>query len=823
MNIGGLSGTTSSSIKGFGGLASGLDRDSLIEGMTSGTTAKINKQQQKKTLLQWEQTAIRNITDKLTAFADKYTSTYASGTNLFSGSFWGRNQITALGANSKYVSVSGSANTADTMEILGIKALAKKAQLTSSDRVSDSTLKTGEIDLQGVQESENLAGKTLEFEYGGKNYTVTLLTGKDKDGHEYKYDTLDNTIDSLNRAFKDVEIGKDKLSDILTVEKDGDKIKFTDKKQAGNTLKLTGGSAVEYLGFTGKDADGNFQTIDLTNKSATSNESVTKDKLITETPFIDRIAGKSLTFTYNGVSKTIKMPTKEELDKMDKSKLGGELTKSMQQQLDEAFGPGRVKVDFVGKDGQTTTGMTGRFTFETRIPDSKGGQPDNSSVLVLSSADVGIMGENGAFKVAYGESNRVNLDATLAESGLKGGDALAKWFADPANKDKKFSFTINDGVKDVKIEVSKDDTVKDVLKQINENTSIQVSYQSTADKFVFSSKREGASGSFRFSADAGNEDILKGLFGDNITKDKAQGSDAELTVKYAGSDEEVTIIRDSNTFTVDGMTITLKGEFGEYNTNGELVAGSAEAITFDAKVDDEKIVETMKEMVKEFNEIIELVNKEAKTKPDRDYPPLTDEQKKELSESEIKAWEEKAKEGLLFNDNDIKGLSNGLRFVLGSGDLQALEKIGITVSSTASDNGKLSFDESKFKAALASDPESVKELFTKEEIKDESGNVIQSAGIATNMKNVLDKYAKTVGEPKGILIDRAGSIKSPASITQNELYKQIKEIDKRIASLQDTLQMETDRYIRQFTTLESLIAQMNSQSGMLSQFGGGFY
>ena len=208
---------------------------------------------------------------------------------------------------------------------------------------------------------------------------------------------------------------------------------------------------------------------------------------------------------YNGVSKTIKMPTKEELDKMDKAKLGGELTKSMQQQLDEAFGPGRVKVDFVGKDGQTTTGTTGRFTFETRIPDSKGGQPDNSSVLVLSSADVGIMGENGAFKVAYGESNRVNLDATLAESGLKGGDALAKWFADPANKDKKFSFTINDGVKDVKIEVSKDDTVKDVLKQINENTSIQVSYQSTADKFVFSSKREGASGSFQFSADAGNE------------------------------------------------------------------------------------------------------------------------------------------------------------------------------------------------------------------------------------------------------------------------------------------------------------------------------
>ena len=56
-----------------------------------------------------------------------------------------------------------------------------------------------------------------------------------------------------------------------------------------------------------------------------------------------------------------------------------------------------------------------------------------------------------------------------------------------------------------------------------------------------------------------------------------------------------------------------------------------------------------------------------------------------------------------------------------------MEKIGLTVSSTASDNGKLSFDESKFKAALESDPEGVKELFTKEQVIDEAGNVVQSA------------------------------------------------------------------------------------------------
>lgn len=822
MNIGGLSGTTSNTIRGFGGLASGLDRDSLIEGMTAGTMAKINKQQQKKTLLQWEQTAIRNITDKLTSFADKYTSTYASGTNLFSSSLWGRNKITALGANSKYVSVSGSANTADTLEIQRIKQLAKKAQLTSSDRVSDSTLQTGKIDFTEEQKSANLEGKTLKFEYSGKEYTVTLPTGNDKDGKEYKYDTVDNAIDSIKRAFEEVDVdGGKKLSEVIGVEKDGnDKIKFTDKLKAGNMLKFTGGSAAEYLGFTEKDYDDNFKEIDFTSGSTTSNEPITDDKLFTKTPFIDRIAGKSLTFNYNGTSKTIKMPTKEELEEAKKNNnLSETLKSSMQTQLNEAFGKGRVKVDFVDSKGQTTTGTTGSFTFKTTTPD---GQEDNSSVLILSSADAGMLGENGAFKTTYGESNRVNLNSTLAESGLKGADKLAEWFKN--NPDQKFAFTIHDGIKDVKIEISKEDTMQDVMKKINEETSVQVTYQSSTDKFVFTSKKEGASGSFQFVAgnDQDQKAILEGIFGDNITQG-AQGTDAILQVKYAGSDEVVEIVRDSNTFKVDGMTITLNGTFGyKVDENGKMVEDAAEAITFDAKVDDEKIVETIKEMIKEYNEIIELVNKEAKTKPSRDYAPLTDEQKKELSESEIEAWEEKAKEGLLFNDNDIKGLSNGLRFVLGSGDLQELEKIGISVSSTASDNGKLSFDESKFKAALASDPEGVKELFTKEQVTDETGNIVQTSGIATNMKKVLDKYAKTVGEPKGILINRAGSIKSPASITQNELYKQILKVDKRISSLQDTLKMEQDRYIRQFTTLESLIAQMNSQSSALSQFGGGF-
>lgn len=784
-SIGGLSGSTSNSLsglKGYGGLASGLDRDSLIESMTQGTTSKIYKQQQKKTSLQWEQTAIRNITDKMIAFSDKYLSTYSSSTNLFSSTFWGRNNISVLGSNSKYVSVSGSSSTADTLSILGVKQLAKKAQMTSGSAASDGILKTGKIDLSD-QKAENLEGKTIEINYGDKNYTVTLPSGSD-----YKYDSVDNIVKSLNKAFENVELdGGKKLNDVLAVETKGDRIVFKDKVNNGNIFKLTGGTALSHLGFKDKP-DSEFKEMDITSAGLESVRDITEDDIFTKTPFIDRIAGKELTFTYNGVSKSIKLPEK---DALNNGNILDTLRTSMQKQLDDAFGDGRIKV----------SANSGGLQFKTTVP---GGGNDTSSVLSVSSGSAGLLGENGALNMNYGESNRVNMEAKISESGLR---TFKEGTTFPA------TITIN-GV-DIKVEES--DTVRTLMDKINNSDAgVEVNYQNSSDKFVFTSKKDGASGKISVGGD------FKNIFGTSFNK--TDGQDAIVAVKYAGSDEVVEIVRDSNSFKIDGMTISVNGEFGyKAGAGGKLeLDKTSDPVTFDAKVDEDKIVETIKKMVEEYNEIIELVGKETGIKPNRDYEPLTSAQKAEMSESEIEAWEEKAKEGLLFNDNDLKGLSNSLRFVVSTADQAALKKLGITTSSTASDKGKLSFDESAFRAALKTDPEGIREMFTKERTVDENGVATGVNGIAVNMKSAFDKYAKTLGEPKGILIERAGSIKSPASITQNSLYKQMEQIDKRISDLQDVLKMEQDRYIRQFTALESVIAQMNRQSGWLSQFGSGY-
>lgn len=841
--IGGLTGSTTSSIRGYGGLASGLDRDTLIEGMTYGTTSKITKQQQKKQQLEWKQAAVQGITNQMIAFANKFTSSWSSSTNLFSSVFWGRNKITTTGANSKYVSVSGTANTADAIKIMGVKQLAQKAKLSSTSGVSDGQLKTGDIDARSTQTLQELIGETLTFKYGENSYTI-FLNGIDKDEKELKYDTLENAAASINKMLEQEEVtgsaeggAKQKLSDIIQVSVEDGKFTFTNKGGGGNQLYVTGGSALTYMGFKEAEGDGYNLTSDKT-VSSTEQVAITR-----EVTFAEKIAGKTLDFTYNGVRKSISIASLEELmdgvdteTKTDKNgnsyeapteagelKLIENLRNSLQTELDKTFGKGRISV---GKN------LDKNITFETKNPAT--GEMDNTSTLTINSGSTGLLGEDGALKLKFGESTHLNLNAKLSEAGFANlGNTLPK------------SITING----TEIKIAEAESVQSLMDKIKAQTGVSVSYQAATDKFTFTSSENGASGAITFgklnadgtpvAGDEGNA-FLENIFGVEAGS-TAQGQDAIVTVKYAGSEEEIDLVRDANAFTIDGLTISVKGEFGykeeqAKNADGSLKVDdmgnpvmekvrdkSQEEIEINAQVDADSIVDAVKNMVEEYNKIIEQVNKELSTKPDRDYEPLTSEQKKELSEDEIKLYEEKAKQGLLFGDSDLRTLSSDLRFIISGGISQELESMGISVSSTYSDNGKLSFDESKFRAALEADPERVRELFTGTEIQNQNGTG-SSKGLAANLRDTMDKYANTMGswDTKGILVRKAGTESSPLSLTENYMYKQIVECNKQIAKLQTMLETERDRYIKQFTSLETLISQMNSQSNYLSQIGGGY-
>ena len=142
-----VSGATSSlgntSLRGYGGFGSGIDRDSIIEQMTAGTQSKITNQKNKMTSLGWKQEAFQAVSDKMLALQDNYFS-FASGTNLKYPSMFAKNQITAMGDSdiTKFVSATGASNMLDYLSILGVKQLASSSTLQSASK-GTSSIHTG--------------------------------------------------------------------------------------------------------------------------------------------------------------------------------------------------------------------------------------------------------------------------------------------------------------------------------------------------------------------------------------------------------------------------------------------------------------------------------------------------------------------------------------------------------------------------------------------------------------------------------------------------------------------------------------------------------
>ncbi len=773
-----------SNLKGIGGLASGLDTDSLIEGMTLATRTKIAKQKQSKTLLTWKTDAYRSVSSKLLDIANKYTS-FTSSTNLYSDSFFGRSKITATGDNSKYVSVTGASSSNSNITIAGVKQLAENATYVSGEAVSVGSIQTGEINFTDSAVS-TIEGKSLRISFGSETYTVTIPAKEGGGLHE----SAEDVAAAINKAMEetDVSVGGEnkKLSDLLSVSSQDGKLSFVNNDTGGNTVKIEGGDTelLDTLGLTaikGKSlSDGEISSLI---------EDVKTDKLTKVTSFADKMKDKSLTFEYNGVKKNIvfddeTMLTEEKF--MD----------YLKDKLDSAFGKGRISV----------TEKNGALVFETTKPS---GGPDSSSVLKITSGSTGLLGEQGVFGIGAGSSNKVNQNAALSKSGLQGAADLV---------DEDGIIRING--KEIKIEnfdVNKT-SVADILSAINKSDAgVKISYMENTDKFSVVATQDGAAGSVELGENGNLNGLEKILFGkDDGTLNGAvkAGQDAIVSIDFDGEGgaEAVEITRGTNSFTLDGLGITVNGKFGYEGDN--VVSGQEIKLT--SSVDADKILNAVKDFIKDYNDIVEFTNSAVQEKTNRNYAPLTDEQRSEMTESQIKDWETEAKKGLLFNDSSIRSLTDELRnmFIgIGSSGL-SLEDIGIKASTDWRENGKLTLDEEKFKTAVTEHTDDVKNLFNAEASGADKG------GIMTRMKGLTDKYVATTGATKGILIERAGHTSSPASMLKNSLLSQMNEIDKVIERLEASLKAESLRYQNQFTALESLVQKMNVQSGwLIQQFG----
>lgn len=273
----------------------------------------------------------------------------------------------------------------------------------------------------------------------------------------------------------------------------------------------------------------------------------------------------------------------------------------------------------------------------------------------------------------------------------------------------------------------------------------------------------------------------------------------------------------------DGTEVAITAKDDNANAKAFLSRPSMDAdgegVTFSSKTDTDAIVDVIKQMITDYNAIVTEVKKAYSDMPlqksdGSKYEPLTAEDEADMTESEIKAYEEKAKTGILFMDRELSSLYSALRgAVVGDGDPAYLREIGI---STSYEEGltTITLDENKLRQALETDLDGVRDAFTK---TGENGN-----GLMASIQEVTDRYASTTGATKGILIEKAGSKYATTSALNNTMQEKLEDLDEQIARWQDKMSNKVDYYTNKFTQLEVLINQMNAQSSALAGLTGGY-
>ena len=811
------------------GLASGMDTEGMIENAISAYKNKISSLNQQRTKLSWQQEAYRDIITKMASFSSKYTS-YTSSTNLMSSSFFNQAVRTvANGANAAKVAASGR-GTSD-VAINGVRQLATAATYklsgsalmgnTGSDYASASSPEGFSLDKMTIS---SFSG-TMNLTYG-KNQTLSF-TFSESD----VFNSAEELAANMQKQLEDQTIslssgGSKKASEMLTVEADSfGNITFKDK--ANNNVYISGVSDSMKEAFSVNTGEGksSFRVWDLTK----------------EVDSVEYLSKSPLSITLDGVTKSVKMPDQESVNKY-LEEAGIDLTgkteltndeisarndayiKALQDNIDKAFGKlddGSSKLKVTNKnaaawaEGEAGSASDIKLRFEA-------GQ-EGSSFSVTSSKGKS-MGFGGTQLTSYLNTNKTLKDL-LGEEGLKGLET-------GTDKDGNTTYALE--INGVKIgDFTEKTELSTIMSRINSNkdAGVNVSYSKLTNEFTFTAKETGTAGEIQFS----DKGLGGKLFGG--AEQTAKGQDAIFTATVDGKEMELT--RSSNIVDFDGLTVTLKGEFGykqKVDDDGNPVLNekgepeytkeldrTAEKITFTSTSDADKIVDAIKSFVSDYNEMVTQIKEAYSTLPLQRssgayYEPLTDDDKAEMSESAIEAWENNAKTGLLFGDRDLSSLYSRLTSAVSmyGRDGADLKAAGITVSYS---NGlsTLSFDENTLRDTLNSDPDRVRDIFTKS--KD---NGADTNGLVAAIKEPLEVFGGTTSATKGTLVEKAGSPLAPTTIYQNDIQKQLDNLDTQIEKWQDKMSDQVDYYTTQFSKLEQLIAQMNSQSSALSQMMGSY-
>lgn len=356
---------------------------------------------------------------------------------------------------------------------------------------------------------------------------------------------------------------------------------------------------------------------------------------------------------------------------------------------------------------------------------------------------------------------------------------------------------IKSGDTNVELEITADTTISDVLTKLKE-AGLNANFDETQQRFYISAKDSGKGNDFSITAsDEIGNNVLKSLGLDSASANKIDAQNAKITLN--GTEYE----SNTNVFSINGLTITAMKE-------------TAENVVVTTKDDVDGIYDMIKSFLKDYNSIINEMDKLYNADSARGYEPLTDDEKDAMSDSEVEKYEQKIKDALLRRDSNLSTVSSALKEIMAgsvevNGKNMYLSDFGIETLSyfTAAENEKNAYhingdaDDSstsgnadKLKSMISSDPDTVVSFFS---------------GLFKNLYTKMSDLSKSV----------EGYRSYGNFYDDKKMKSDYDDYKTKISELEKKLNDYEDKWYSKFSKMETALAKLQSNSSAVTALLGG--
>ena len=317
---------------------------------------------------------------------------------------------------------------------------------------------------------------------------------------------------------------------------------------------------------------------------------------------------------------------------------------------------------------------------------------------------------------------------------------------------------------------------------------LNANFDSSNGRIYVSAKTTGTAADFSFS-----ENAALNALGLNNTNNKIAGSNAKITLNGVNYESN------SNAFTINGMTITVKGK-----------TGADEELSLSTDTDYDKIYDNIRNFFKEYNALVNEMDAMYNAASSKGYEPLTEDEKSSMTDSQVEAWEKKVKDAMLRRDDTVESVTSAMRmsmlqtYTVG-GKSMSLSGFGINTMGyfNAANNEKNAYhidgdtndantagNQDKLKAAIASDPAGVQDFFTQ---------------LSNNLYDTLSRKMRHTELSSAFTIYDDIRLKEE----YDDYTTKISDWEKYVANIEE-------KYYKQFTAMEKAMATLNSSQSALS-------